>query len=88
MALTISKKKKSMQLSMHKGRAVEKRKVPDKYCPSVSDDLRRKILYRTYLSHQKGSCIEKNPRVTRSFPQALPALYSIKYQVACFRIEY
>lgn len=61
MALTISKKKKSMQLSMHKGRAVEKRKVPDKYCPSVSDDLRRKILYRTYLSHQKGSCIEKTP---------------------------
>ena len=27
----------------------------------MSDDLRRKILYRTYLSHQKGSCIEKTP---------------------------
>jgi hypothetical protein len=86
MALTISKKK--MYAVEYAERKSSENKVSDKYCPSVSDDLRRKILYRTYLSHQKGSCIEKTPRATRSFPQALPALYSIKYQVACFRIEY
>jgi hypothetical protein len=32
-------------------------KVLDKYCPSVSDDLRRKILYRPYLSLQRGPAL-------------------------------